>query len=104
SLQLQAGGRRPGRSAADAGAAPPHRHDRTGAPASAARLRDARRRARLPRNGPTAERRAIGSVNDGGITGNPIVTAYFRAADEAPDSANGAAHSPQRTLLACVRD
>jgi len=45
-----------------------------------------------------------GASMTGGITGNPIVTAYFRAADEAPDSANGAAHSPQRTLLACVRD
>ena len=63
-LQLQAGDRRPGRSAAGTGAAPPRRHDRTGAPAIAARLRDARRRARLPRDGATAETHAIRSVDD----------------------------------------
>jgi len=34
----------------------------------------------------------------GEIKVNPIVTAYFRAADEAPDAPNGAAQSPQRKL------
>jgi hypothetical protein len=32
------------------------------------------------------------------ITVNPIVTAYFRAADEAPESSNEPARSPQHTL------
>src|SRR5206468_3061146 len=47
------------------GAAPPRSRDRTGAPAIAARLRDARRRARLPRDGATAETQAIRGVGDG---------------------------------------
>jgi hypothetical protein len=34
----------------------------------------------------------------GGITANPIVTAYFRAADEAPESSNETARSPEGKL------
>ena len=53
-VQLQAGDRRPRRSADGAGAAPPRRRDRTGATAIAARLRDTGRRACLPSNGAAA--------------------------------------------------
>ena len=53
-VQLQAGDRRPRRSADGAGAAPPRRRDRTGATAIAAGLRDTGRRACLPSNGAAA--------------------------------------------------
>ena len=39
-----------------------------------------------------------GASMTGSITVNPIVTAYFRAADEAPESSNETARSPERTL------
>jgi len=39
-----------------------------------------------------------GASMTGEIKVNPIVTAYFRAADEAPVAPNGAAQSPQRKL------
>jgi hypothetical protein len=61
-------------------------------------LRDARRRARLPRDGATAETHAIRGVDDGVDRVNPIVAAYFRAADEAPESSNETARSSERKL------
>ena len=57
-VPLQAGDRRPRRSADGTGAAPPGRRDRTGAPAIAARLRDTGRRARLPSDGAAARPRS----------------------------------------------
>ena len=39
-----------------------------------------------------------GASVTGSIEVNPIVTAYFRAADEAPESSNETARSPERTL------
>ena len=39
-----------------------------------------------------------GSSMPSGITVNPIVTAYFRAADDVPDSSRDTAQSPERSL------
>ena len=93
-VELAAGDRRPRRPAAGAGAAPPRRRDRTGPPAIAPRLRDTRRRARLPADGATARSRA----SDGRSRSTPSPPPTF-----APPTTSGRRRDGRRRVAGATR-